>query len=808
MITDAHTGPQDQDVERAMVAFRERMVNELPQLKRSLTAATRELAEFIVTLPSDQLLARAALERANALQDAKADSDIGFDETLGLRASEYLQSVIVSVPPSPSPKAFVSEVDWKKTWNLLGSVFRLQDQVNIADAIANPSATSDSPTGGAALRSIMPFLYSVRGKNYPVHIPAYLEDVLSPFSDLFKSALGVNAADLISGLVSIVESVPERAKQHIEIRNHAYQALLAGGYWTPSPCNVEDPRIPDVRTAIADTLDADDVMFTGSEELLNPAYPFVITESCSLPSQLLDALSWGPGEESTFFNDLESPSWPIKTWPTRLRPFFKMDGRHYCFDFVFAADHIFDVLRQLVWNQRPDLRNAWYDIQGAMTEGLARKYLNKLLPNSNCYPTVHYRAPLNDKPISGECDAVIIYDDHLLIVEAKSARFGEQSPATDFDGYVKKVRECSESAVRQGDRLRSLLTANDSITLYDTPGKKKNIAMKTLYARDYRHITVIAVSLEPFTEFASRYNHLSDIGISPGSGDTWVVSVDDLRLIADIFDNPLIFLHYLEMRAKAMDDERLYVDDELDHLALYLSHNDYSRDPDGGYNGVEPDMIWNIGIRDILDWQLQPLNFGDTVEPIRQDMPARFQEVIDMLSTSNRKGKTEVASLLLDAGGAWRRWFAEAIDGRLRRIHETGAMSDFSPQSTEGANVTVYCSVQGIRDDSGDQMVRYAKTLLVMQDEAARLLLKLTYSTLDILSDVAFRWIRQDDISPLEREGYVTLGVKLRKNRIEREQARKIEEGLPRHERRLGRNKPCPCGSGKKYKRCCLDRLR
>ena len=27
-----------------------------------------------------------------------------------------------------------------------------------------------------------------------------------------------------------------------------------------------------------------------------------------------------------------------------------------------------------------------------------------------------------------------------------------------------------------------------------------------------------------------------------------------------------------------------------------------------------------------------------------------------------------------------------------------------------------------------------------------------------------------------------------------------------RKENKTGRNEPCPCGSGKKYKRCCLNR--
>jgi uncharacterized protein len=36
--------------------------------------------------------------------------------------------------------------------------------------------------------------------------------------------------------------------------------------------------------------------------------------------------------------------------------------------------------------------------------------------------------------------------------------------------------------------------------------------------------------------------------------------------------------------------------------------------------------------------------------------------------------------------------------------------------------------------------------------------------------------------------------------------ARKLEPARNRPYRKTGRNEPCPCGSGKKYKKCCLDR--
>jgi len=36
-----------------------------------------------------------------------------------------------------------------------------------------------------------------------------------------------------------------------------------------------------------------------------------------------------------------------------------------------------------------------------------------------------------------------------------------------------------------------------------------------------------------------------------------------------------------------------------------------------------------------------------------------------------------------------------------------------------------------------------------------------------------------------------------------RQSARKIKKPQKREEPKVGRNEPCPCGSGKKYKKCC-----
>ena len=68
----------------------------------------------------------------------------------------------------------------------------------------------------------------------------------------------------------------------------------------------------------------------------------------------------------------------------------------------------------------------------------------------------------------------------------------------------------------------------------------------------------------------------------------------------------------------------------------------------------------------------------------------------------------------------------------------------------------------------------------------------------------------EEESQRLERE---IQRLKLKEKRLKREKQRmlqrvkqeeKYEEEEPPQERRIGRNAPCPCGSGKKFKKCCM----
>jgi len=56
---------------------------------------------------------------------------------------------------------------------------------------------------------------------------------------------------------------------------------------------------------------------------------------------------------------------------------------------------------------------------------------------------------------------------------------------------------------------------------------------------------------------------------------------------------------------------------------------------------------------------------------------------------------------------------------------------------------------------------------------------------------------RQVPLTPEQLKDFVA------KNKKKREEEKKKNTPFKRSTRKIGRNELCPCGSGKKYKRCC-----
>ena len=790
-------------------AWRERFDERVSNTASETPQLIEQIAELVAELPPAQLLERAWHEEFLVFADVEDDTDIGHDEMVANKMVTYIQSVIAGVPRAEAQKSTVSEEDWQSLKALVSNLFGFHmraftmsmreplDDAQLQDRAASEAARVES--------SLVDLWYTVWGRRFPSHLSQYLEDLLLPHSPVIEDLFGLTASDLIRGLVMI--DVALRFGHAITVRDLDELGLSPG-----SDASEEYPhgdRTPASSAPEWVAREARRLGWATSEEDVHARVLeyglFDVRRNSQLPDKLLRELSWEPGEDHEFFSPGSLSGSPLRTWPIMKRPFIRIDGNYYCFDSSALSDHIYRNLYHIVCRLRPDQAEAWREKQAKQMERLAEKYFRRLLPGATIFSNAHYAG----YGLAGEVDAVVIYDDHLIIVEAKGGAYAPQSPATDFAAHIDSVKELGSGATNQGARFKKFLEAAPSVPIYDSNNKRTRRKLADLSLSSIRHVAVCAITLDPFTELAARLHHLSGMGITLDTSGLWLMSLDDLHAYADVFDNPLIFLHYVEQRTQAARSTILDLDDELDHLGMYLEHNHYSGYAEDLYQERPLELAMFAGYRATIEHQfnerLKDPESGLALEPY---MPEKLREVLDVLAKSPQPERARVAGYLLDRSGEARKLVGDYIDKVLAEGHIANRPRTYTADgASDGIDLALFCwnTVTAPRDAQHSQT--YARTLVVMNNEPERLLLELSYTPRGALHRVDWSWVRSEDIPERELPRFQAMADELRGRRkgaalskLRRTTAKQTD----RQRRKIGRNEPCFCGSGKKYKRCCI----
>ena len=95
--------------------------------------------------------------------------------------------------------------------------------------------------------------------------------------------------------------------------------------------------------------------------------------------------------------------------------------------------------------------------------------LNKILPGAILYKPVYYKwHPAEGQP-KGWCetDGLVMYEDHLFIIEVKAGAFTYTPPATDFPAYIESLKNLVLKPAKQGKRFLEYLKSAPTVKLYD-----------------------------------------------------------------------------------------------------------------------------------------------------------------------------------------------------------------------------------------------------------------------------------------------------------------------------------------------------
>jgi preprotein translocase subunit SecA len=758
-----------------------RLAASYPEVVAKINGLVAAIAARVARLPPLRLLHRAWWEHSAAVLLEGSDPSA---QTEALRMIDYVQSVIVSTPPAPAGVDDISEEEWQALKADVSALFQTLTFSYPMAATARRKA--ESPDLDMALEEFQvraEMLWAnVRGRRYQLHERQALLDTLLPHSDILDRLFGIDAKALIDELDKILakltrglhdlfvelEEVRDRTLDRMDevIRDREFN-----DFESIRDKVFEDTELREANARLAGELIGYDL--------------FDVERNTNLPPALLKELSYAPGEEKEFFAPGEFPGWPLRVWPVMKRPFIRLDGRIYCFDMFSLFDNFYRVLQRAIFRLAPEYRPAWNERQKAVSEALPFDYLKHLLPAATTYRPVYYRWRIGDGPAQWhEADGLLIYDDHLFVIEVKAGAFTYTSPATDLPAHIESLRNLVLHPARQGSRFVDYLESAEEVTIYDAAHSE----IGRLRRSSFRHVSVCAVTLDPFTELAARAQHLRELGIDVGSRPVWVLSVDDLRAYVDLFDDPLTFLHYAEQRIAAASSELVELTDELDHFGMYLSENHYVRYAAELRDKTDARLNFN-GYRADIDAYFSAIIHGETVGKPRQKMPPRIAEIVRHLSVSSKPGRSMLASFLLDAAGDHRDKIAEALDQALDDHRTLGRVRPFSSYGEHA--FTLFTSSPLVPRDAAGAL-NFTRDVVAQSQDDGRLLIEIECDEHGVITDVHWATVGLAGLSMEEAARHREAGRRLAQRRVELAQGRG----------KIRVNAQCPCGSGKKYKRC------
>lgn len=760
------------------------MADALPGIIAEIDSLVESIAEQVSQLAPDRVLHRAWWEFAAFAMGIGSDGSHRPDDGLALRMIDYVQSVIASAPPSANAVDRLTEEAWATLKGNVGALFqKLTGECQMAltahHRVQNPAL--DMHLEDFRFRAETTWI-NVRGERYQAHERQALLDVLVPHSEVLVRLFGVDAPALVEELGKILTKLTfglGDALNGLEQLQEDAVSQLGNSLLTPDT--------PDFEAARGKLFDDPDFA-ARSSTMVGEVFGldlFDVEKITNLPPAFLSELAWSPGEENEFFAPGELRGWPLRVWPTMKRPFIRLQGRILCFDFFTLFDGFYRVLQRLVFRLAPEYRETWNERQKAISEALPFKYLEKLLPGAQIFRSVHYRWKAGTGPLQWcEADGLLLYDDHLFVVEVKAGAFTYTSPATDLPAHIRSLEGLLKNPAAQGSRFLDYLESAPEVPIFDAEHNE----IVRLRKSAFRHVTVCSITLDPFTELAARAQHLRKVGVDIGQHPIWALSIDDLRVYADLLDNPLVFLHFVEQRILAARCEAVDLSDEMDHLGMYLRHNNYSQYATGLVAGEKRKLNF-VGYREGIDSYYRAIIGGEEPVVPRQKIPQRILEVVELLARSNVAWRSELASFLLDASSEFRKDLAGMIDEQLAKSPQLGRTR---PLSTYGdLRLTVFVwSPSAPRN--GQAAVEHAQVVMAANNETSRPLLELEYTADGVLSGAHWQHLAINMLTPPELQRVRKAGAELLRSRVE----------VVQRKRKVGRNEPCPCGSGLKYKRC------
>ena len=420
--------------------------------------------------------------------------------------------------------------------------------------------------------------------------------------------------------------------------------------------------------------------------------------------------------------------------------------------------------------------------RGAFTERLAARRLVEVFGREHVHTNVNLH---RGKDIVGEADVLVIYGDRLIIVQAKAkkltiaARKGNDNQLkADFAAAIQDSYDqgwtCANEMLAGGCRL-----VDDNENQLNLPPKVKEVFLLSLVSE---HYPALAFQASQWLKFQT-----TEVIRPP-----FVMDVFLLDTLTEMLATPLRLLSYVRQRVALSG--RLMSGHELTVLGYHLKRNLWL-DKDPGLVMLDDSIAQDLDTAMLV--RRENLPGDDTPVGILTKMRGtRYESLIKEIEARADAATLELGFHLLSMDEDSCRNVHSLLETITRKAQLDGKRHDVTLVSSKPpVGVCFHCNPVASPD-----------AMAVLETHCA----KRKYR------EHAAQWFGVS-VGP---DGQVQFGValdfpwepskELDQLTADMKPASRVRDVLPQYVRevssmKVGRNDPCPCGSGLKYKKCCLQ---
>lgn len=409
--------------------------------------------------------------------------------------------------------------------------------------------------------------------------------------------------------------------------------------------------------------------------------------------------------------------------------------------------------------------------RGKFTEDFSRDRLEAVFGRDYVYSNVDI---IDERgKTAGEIDVLVLFGDRAVVLQAKSKRLTIAARKGN-DGQLRDdFKKSVQDSYDQGYKCARLLANREHTCM--TSGSIAVPVPKTL-----KEIHILCVVADHYPALAFQVRQFLETQTNEVIQPPYVLDVFTLDAMAEMLASPLHFLSYIKRRTGYGD--RVSSAHEMTILSYHLKKNLWLDDK---FSMVTLDDNISVDLNVAMTVRREGVPGRGAPSGLLTELPSTtVGRIIERIEEKPDPATISLGLMLLTLGGEAVKKASLAIDKIVSMAQRDGKAHDLTlPLDEARSGVTIHCN--------SDLSLKAGQTLQIHCENRKHIHKADTWFGICLSPTGALR-------------GGLNLEFPWEPNSEIDDRVAAISLRRARRLTTIGRNDPCPCGSGKKFKKCCL----